>query len=70
MFMKHIKGGTSYRSFGNLWSKSKVLRGTKMTAFWDVVPRSLVEVDRCLRDVYCHYRQGDDRWLSSSYSPP
>jgi hypothetical protein len=30
---------------------------TKMTAFWDVVPCSLVEVDRFFRDPYClHHR--------------
>jgi hypothetical protein len=25
----------------------------KMTAVWDVVPRSLVEIDHCLKGAYC-----------------
>jgi hypothetical protein len=38
----------------------------KMTAFWDVAPCSLVEVDRRFRGVYClHYQ--DDEWRR--YSP-
>jgi hypothetical protein len=40
----------------------KVLTATsmKMTAFWDVAPLSLVEVDQCFRDAYCLHHQGDD----------
>jgi hypothetical protein len=38
----------------------KVLTATsmKMTAFWDTVPYSLAEVDRCFRGVYCLHYQG------------
>jgi allophanate hydrolase subunit 1 len=32
----------------------------KMTAFWDIVSCSLVEVDVCFRDVYCFRHQGDE----------
>jgi len=31
----------------------------KMTAFWDIAPRSLVEVDRRFRDAQCLHHQGD-----------
>jgi hypothetical protein len=30
----------------------------KMTAFWDIAPCSLAEVDRCFRGVYCLHHQG------------
>jgi hypothetical protein len=33
----------------------------KITAFWDIVPSSLVEVDRRFRGVYCLHHQGNDR---------
>jgi len=33
---------------------------TKFRVFWDVAPRSHVEVDRCFRGVYCLHHQGDD----------
>jgi hypothetical protein len=29
-------------------------------AFWDVVPFSLVEVDRCFRGAYYLHHEGDD----------
>jgi hypothetical protein len=32
----------------------------KMTAFWDIVPCSLVEVDRRFRGAYCLHHQGDE----------
>jgi hypothetical protein len=32
----------------------------KMTAFWDIAPCILVEVDRRFRDVCCHHHQSDD----------
>jgi hypothetical protein len=32
----------------------------KMTAFWDIEPRSLVEVDRRFRGAYCLHHQGDE----------
>jgi hypothetical protein len=40
----------------------------KMTAFWDVTPCSLVEVDRRFRGVYCFYHcpDGGGRKLLSS----
>jgi hypothetical protein len=42
-----------------------------MTAFWDIVQRSLVEVDRRFRSVYCLHHQGDDiPEMPSSKSPP
>jgi hypothetical protein len=31
-----------------------------MKAFWDIAPRSLAEVDRRFRGVYCLRYQGDD----------
>jgi hypothetical protein len=31
----------------------------KTTAFWDVAPWNLVEVDRRFRGVYCLHHQGD-----------
>jgi hypothetical protein len=31
-----------------------------MTAFWDMAPCSLVEVDRCFRGTYCLHQQVDD----------
>jgi hypothetical protein len=31
-----------------------------MTVFWDIAPCSLVELDQCLRGVYCLHYQGDD----------
>jgi hypothetical protein len=31
----------------------------KMTAFWDIAPCSLVEVDRRSRDAYCLHHEGD-----------
>jgi hypothetical protein len=31
----------------------------KMTAFWDIAPCSLVEVDRHFRGAYCLHHQGD-----------
>jgi hypothetical protein len=33
----------------------------KMTAFWDIAPCSLVEVDRRFRCAYCLHHQGDVR---------
>jgi hypothetical protein len=33
--------------------------GLKMTAFWDIAPRSLVKVDRFFRSAYCFHHQGD-----------
>jgi hypothetical protein len=32
----------------------------KMTAFWDVVPWSLVEVDRRFRSAYCLHHRPDE----------
>jgi 5-methylcytosine-specific restriction endonuclease McrA len=32
-----------------------------MTIFWDVAPRSLVEVDQSFRGAYCLYHQVDHR---------
>jgi hypothetical protein len=32
----------------------------KMTAFWDIAPRSLVEVNRRFRGAYCLHHQGDE----------
>jgi hypothetical protein len=32
----------------------------KMTAFWDIAPCSLIEVDRHFRGAYCLHHQGDD----------
>jgi hypothetical protein len=32
----------------------------KMTAFWDIEPRSLVEVTRRFRGAYCVHHQGDE----------
>jgi len=40
-----------------------------MTAFWDIVPCSLVEVDRCFRGAYWLHHQGDDHapvWCQST----
>jgi hypothetical protein len=34
---------------------------TKLTAFLDVAPYSLVEVDRHLRGEYCLHHQGDEK---------
>jgi hypothetical protein len=31
----------------------------KMGVFWDVVPCSLVEIDRLFRGAYCLHHQGD-----------
>jgi hypothetical protein len=31
----------------------------KMTVFWDIVPCSLVDIDRHFRDAYCLHCQGD-----------
>jgi hypothetical protein len=31
-----------------------------MTAFWDIMPCTLVEVDRCFRGAYCFRHQGDE----------
>jgi hypothetical protein len=31
-----------------------------MTAFWDIAPCSLVEVDRRFRGAYCLHYQGDE----------
>jgi hypothetical protein len=36
-----------------------MVAGMKMTAFWDIVPCSLTEVDRCFRGVYFLHCQGD-----------
>jgi hypothetical protein len=30
----------------------------KMTAFWDIAPCSLEEIDYCFRGAYCLYHQG------------
>jgi hypothetical protein len=38
---------------------------TKMTALWDIVLCSLVEVDQRFRGVYCLHRQRDHRQSSS-----
>jgi hypothetical protein len=34
-------------------------RYLKMTAFWEIAPCSLVEVDRRFRGAYCLHHQGD-----------
>jgi hypothetical protein len=40
--------------------RTAVMLMKKMTALWDIVPYSLVEVDRRFRDVYCLHHQGDE----------
>jgi hypothetical protein len=35
----------------------------KITAFWDILPFSLVEVDQCFRGDYCLHHQGDDEGI-------
>jgi hypothetical protein len=40
-----------------------------MTVFWDVAPCSLVEIDRCFRDAYCFYHQGDEPEMSPNVTP-
>jgi hypothetical protein len=35
--------------------------GMKITAFWDITPCSLVEVDRRFRGVYCHHQPDTHR---------
>jgi hypothetical protein len=44
----------------------KILTATsiKMTVYWDVVPCSLVEIDRRFRGACCLSHQGDRRYLS------
>jgi hypothetical protein len=37
----------------------------KVTAFWDSVMCSLVEVDQCFKDAYCLHHQGDDEGTHS-----
>jgi hypothetical protein len=47
----------------------------KVIAFWDIAPRSLVEVDQHLRGAYCLYHQGDEilplslLWWWGQYPP-
>jgi hypothetical protein len=48
----------AYISFLSCFMIVNVIK--KMTAFWDVVPRSLVEVDRHFRGVYCLHHQDDE----------
>jgi hypothetical protein len=36
----------------------------KMTAFWNMVPCSLVDVEQCFRGVYCLYHQGDESLIA------
>jgi hypothetical protein len=40
----------------------QVLRAAsmKVRAFWDIAPRSLVEVDQRFRGAYCLHHDGDD----------
>jgi hypothetical protein len=43
-----------------------------MTAFWDIVPCSLIEVTQCFTGVYCLHHQGGDGAVfqkASSHSP-
>jgi hypothetical protein len=40
----------------------------KMTAFWDVAPCSILELDRRFRCAYCLYHQGDRRESTSDTS--
>jgi hypothetical protein len=51
------------RSLGlDVKKRFKVLTAAsmKMTAFWDIAPCSLIEVDRRFRGAYCVHHQGDD----------
>jgi hypothetical protein len=37
-----------------------IWQGQKMAVFWDVAPRSLVEIDRRFRGASCLHHEGDD----------
>jgi hypothetical protein len=40
-----------------------------LTVFWDVVPCSLVEIDRRFKGAYCHHHQGDrEETFSNAYT--
>jgi hypothetical protein len=55
-----------YRKYRDVTFQVLTAASMKMTAFWDVAPRSLVEVDRRLRGAYCLH-QGDETSETSVY---
>jgi hypothetical protein len=38
----------------------------KMAVFWDVAPRSLVDIDRRFRGAYCPRHQGGDSYVDQT----
>jgi hypothetical protein len=44
----------------------QITKNSKIRAFWDVAPCSLVGADRRFRGAYCLYHQGDD-WCSTHH---
>jgi hypothetical protein len=44
-----------------------MVASVKNTAFWDVAPCSIVEIDQCFRGIYClhhhHFDDGGNKYL-------
>jgi hypothetical protein len=50
----------SVRAAKSLRFQVLMVMGMNMTVFWDMVPCSLIDVDRYFRGVYCLHHQDSD----------